>query len=129
MNSFTQLHTDQRQWTRAFSTSKHGVRQDAPQADWIHGSQQNDLVNAALQQPKWYNETIKVGSIAEAVYRMFSPGYFSSWEAFASTLYIEQNSAATNFLSLEYIHNNIHVSFSRPEVQIGLLRLSAYHMF
>ncbi|MCJ1463962.1 hypothetical protein MMC07_002572 [Pseudocyphellaria aurata] len=112
-------------WTRAFSTSKWGIRpKPFPEANWIHGSQQNELVNIALQHPAWYSEPIKIGSIAEAVYRMFAPGYFSSWEAFASTLYVSQNPGATNFLSLEFIHNNIHNFVGGSDLKTGIGQMS-----
>jgi hypothetical protein len=48
------------------------------------------------------------GSIAHNVFRLLSDQYFKSYEPFASTIYQDQHSV-TEYLSLEMIHNNIHV--------------------
>lgn len=119
MHPSEQIYADQRQWVQCIATSKFGVVKNTPPEKWIHGVQNWEKANDALQHPAWYdlNDTtgtappLNLGSIGEAVYRMFSPNYFDSWQAFASTLYNEKNPGGKNFLSLEYIHNNIHVSF------------------
>jgi tyrosinase len=41
------------------------------------------------------------------VYRLFLPDYISSFSQFATTKY-RTEVKATSYLSLEYIHNNIH---------------------
>jgi hypothetical protein len=62
-----------------------------------------------MNNPLWYGKGS--GSFADAVARMLSPGYFDSWETFASTVHNSPTApTATNFMSLEYIHNIVHVS-------------------
>ena len=51
-------------------------------------------------------------SLSEAVNRMFTPEYNGTWGTFASTKWHSENETdiQTGYLSLEYIHNNVHVS-------------------
>ena len=105
--------------TRA--TSKWGVL--TPEADpeepWNDGIQNWAAANEALalRSDKDWQDWKAGGTIAEAVCRMFSPGYHSSWESFASTSYKTEGGPRPEpnnpgYLSLEFIHNKIHVSFS-----------------
>lgn len=52
------------------------------------------------------------GFLADAVNRLFTPEYTNHWEHFASTKWYNEGSweTETGFLSLEYVHNNVHVS-------------------
>lgn len=52
------------------------------------------------------------GTLADAVGRMFSDGYHSTYEQFSSTKWYgsKETQVASGYLSLEYIHNNVHVS-------------------
>ena len=62
----------------------------------------------AMKDPLWYAGD--GGSFADAVSRMLSPKYFDSWESFSSTVHNPPTAdKARHFLSLEYIHNVIHV--------------------
>lgn len=55
----------------------------------------------------WWNP----GSFSDAVNRMLSPGYSSTWAQFASTKWYGERKSddGLGYLSLEYIHNNVHV--------------------
>ena len=102
------------QWNRCIATSRYGILADPPipqgrEPNWINGVNNWEEANAALSGPGWYGES--GGSLADAVKRMLSPGYFKSWETFASTRWNNPKDIGnTEFLSLEYIHNVIHVS-------------------
>ncbi|SCO82768.1 uncharacterized protein FRV6_06981 [Fusarium oxysporum] len=50
------------------------------------------------------------GTLADAVNRLFSKKYTDSWETFASTKWWKEScqNVSTGYLSLEYIHNNVH---------------------
>lgn len=52
------------------------------------------------------------GTLADSINRMFSRDYNKNWGEFASTKWIKEGHGddTTGFLSLEYIHNNVHVS-------------------
>jgi tyrosinase len=86
---------------------------DSGGSEWVYGVENYADSNAALQNPQWYSTqgdpTTHTGAIGELVYRMFTKDYFKSWETFASTKYYTEH-PDTDYLSLEYIHNNIHVS-------------------
>ena len=76
----------------------------------------NSKVAQALSNPRGEHWQEGV-SIAQNVYRILTEEYFQSYETFAST-YLStklakgesQKIKATEYLSLEMIHNNIHVS-------------------
>jgi len=60
-----------------------------------------------LQDTPWYSKN--PGTLADAVNRLFSPDYTPNWGTFASTKWNrEQPQKATEWLSLEYIHNVLH---------------------
>jgi hypothetical protein len=73
----------------------------------------NDIVavDRALNSHRWFTEgnAHSKDNIAHAVYVLLSTDY-DSYAAFASTEYNKQLDA-TQAVNLEYIHNNIHVSF------------------
>lgn len=117
-----QKWADTLQFNPTRATSKYGIltaRRD-PAEPWNSGIQNWSLANEALrlrndpEGQKWKAG----GTIAEAVSRMFSPSYHSSWESFATTKYSEKDEKGNliptepGYLSLELIHNKIHVSFS-----------------
>jgi len=58
------------------------------------------------------------GTLADSVNRMFSPKYNDTWGQFASTKWTKEGygNSMNGFLSLEYIHNNVHVriNYSSP---------------
>lgn len=56
---------------------------------------------------------VSPGTFSDAVNRMFSPGYYKYWEEFCSTRWYSEDHNTyppMGYLSLEYIHNNVHVS-------------------
>jgi hypothetical protein len=80
-----------------------------PDPSWINGANNWLTVNNLLQTADW-SPGPDAGPLGEAVYKLLSPGYSSSWETFETTLYT--NTDPNNFMSVEYIHNYIHVSYS-----------------
>jgi hypothetical protein len=79
---------------------------------WTNGIENWNEANIALQNPVWYKEKGNLGSLSEAVYRLFTDDYAKSWETFSSTSYANQGLPGSEWLSLEYIHNNVHVSLA-----------------
>ena len=99
-------------WSNSVGTSRFGIFVDphhgqGPKLGWVNCVNLWKYRNQALADLGWNHGD--GGSLAEAVSRMLSPGYFDCWETFASTKW---NSPKTNtgYLSLEYINNIIHVS-------------------
>lgn len=89
---------DERQWSNAIATSRHGIDRADVTASWVGGVNNWTKSNEAIQGGNG------VTSIPDQIYRLFATD-FSSWESFSST-----KSQPIDFLSLEGIHNNIHVS-------------------
>jgi tyrosinase len=107
-------------WDKCIATSRYGLLGNDP-AKWASGINNWEDCNAAMQNPQWYEGN--PGSIAEAVYRLFTDEYFKSWETFSSTKY-HSVTVGSEYLSLEYIHNNIH-NFTGG---IEMVQLGAGHM-
>ena len=90
------------------ATSRYGILADQPESAWRNGVNNWESCDSALADPPWYGEGS--GLLADAVNRMLSPGYFRHWEPFASTRH-NNPKWATHYMSLEYIHNVVHVSY------------------
>ena len=90
------------------------MRMDQPESQWNKGVNNWEYANEGIKNPQWYDgqpEPYKSSSFADAVSRLFTPGYFNSWDTFASTIHNDPtNTKNTDFMSLEYIHNIVHVS-------------------
>lgn len=109
--------TDSSQWDRCISTSRWGVftKKIEPNEEWVKGEVKDDRVDHALKTHGWYQEKntkLVQGNIQAVMYRLFAHT-FTSWEMFATTRYDGKSKKlpAEEFLSLEFVHNNIHVSF------------------
>lgn len=98
------------QWSKCIATSRYGIDVSKDPAVWTHGIQNWQEINIALEAPKWYKGAL--GSLSEAVYRLFTDNYARSWQTFASTSHAGQAMPGSEWLSLEYIHNNVHVSLA-----------------
>lgn len=69
----------------------------------------NAKVKTALEHPEGGHWESGV-SIAENVYRILSEDYFQSYETFSSTYFSDEAVLKpVEYLSLEMIHNKIHV--------------------
>jgi len=77
-------------------------------AEWMDGKVDNSKVADALNGHPWYGKDVDNVPIAEMVYRLYLPDYISSFTQFATTKYRPGKNAPSAYLSLEYIHNNIH---------------------
>jgi tyrosinase len=97
------------QFDKCIGTSRYGIFDKQPPEVWVEGIENNDRITTSLEHPDWEGEAS--GSIANNVYRLLSESYFKSYEPFSSTIYQKQYSV-TEYLSLEMIHNNIHVKLS-----------------
>ena len=103
-------------WDQCVATSRYGIVNGGDKS-WVWGVENFTDSNNALQNPAWYAQNS--GTIGELVYRLFTPNYFKSWEFFASTKYYSEH-PDTDYLSLEYIHNNIHVFTGGGDMNTGL---------
>ena len=106
------------------ATSRYGIRADQPDSVWRDGINNWQACDAGLADPQWYGEGS--GSLTDAVSRMLTPGYFDHWEPFASTVHNSPKNA-TNFMSLEYIHNIVHVSSTatpRPSIELMIMSIT-----
>ncbi|KAL4943076.1 hypothetical protein BDV06DRAFT_221592 [Aspergillus oleicola] len=94
-----------------FSKPQRTSRYANPQTqDWVKGTQQDELVDDALQNPNWQWHDPKdptTGTLSDNVFRLLNDTYFQSYKTFASTKK-EPGQTPTESLSLEMIHNNLH---------------------
>lgn len=105
--------TQENQWRETKATSRHAT--DDPARAWVDGVQDANAVNTAMQgninvsNPQ--GGLISIGSIGDLYHRLLSRDYFTSWQAFAST-YLFRAKLTTDYLSVEFIHNSLHVRLS-----------------
>ncbi|KPM45298.1 hypothetical protein AK830_g1254 [Neonectria ditissima] len=125
-------------WGQCSAISRFGLfSEDGKTFTGLDGENNFTEANLTLSQfsKNWYNPYKKEkrsefeppGTLADAVHRMFTSKYTDTWDTFASTKHwkeSEQN-ISTGYLSLEYIHNNVHnltggSNYQKPkEGQIG----------
>src|SRR5579871_2931917 len=109
MKDFTDLHYS----NVIIGTSRRAIPTTGgpinPSAPWIKGTNNTDAVHTAISDPQDDGAWSFQGSISDYVYRLLAPGNMSSWEAFASTEN-RDNGSSTDFMSVEDVHNYIHVS-------------------
>ncbi|EFY96910.2 tyrosinase [Metarhizium robertsii ARSEF 23] len=94
-------------YNKSIGTSRYG---NPSLPDWVQGFVDNAKIEEAMENPEAPNWQKGV-SIAENVYRILTDVYFQSYETFSSTYltHDKKNLKPTEYLSLEMIHNNIHV--------------------
>lgn len=118
------------QWSETKATSRYGIFIDSSAKGFIglDGVNNVGVANNQLVDMKWSpitdNQKAQVekknedfylkwspGTLSDAVNRMLSPNYNSTWGQFASTKWTHEGhgNSMSGFLSLEYIHNNVHV--------------------
>ncbi|KAJ4245277.1 hypothetical protein NW762_014147 [Fusarium torreyae] len=110
-------------WSKCTATSRYGLRsEDGINWEGLEGFNNFDEANNTLSkfQEGWYppystgdkrREDFKgPGTLADAVNRLFSSQYTDTWETFSSTKWWNESARdiSTGYLSLEYIHNNVH---------------------
>lgn len=72
----------------------------------------------ALGDHQWYDSKAS-GSIAENASRLMNTDYFDNWSAFASTRY-QSSGSAQGWLSLEGLHNELHVGLLVVIVHVSI---------
>lgn len=93
-------------------TSRHAISWYTEKKDWIEGVTNVEQANTALEHPEWSSkapETLKHDTIKDVVQRLLNPDYNVSFEQFISTKYVGQKDDPKEYMSLEALHNNIHV--------------------
>ncbi|KAH8660069.1 common central domain of tyrosinase-domain-containing protein [Xylariales sp. PMI_506] len=111
-------------WSQCSGVSRYGIfTQDGGKTyTGLDGVNNFQSANAYLNtfSKRWYNpyskdhpdhdKWVPPGTLADSVNRMFSPQYNSTWGTFASTKWWNESEQliSTGYLSLEYIHNNVH---------------------
>ncbi|TVY78681.1 Tyrosinase [Fusarium oxysporum f. sp. cubense] len=111
-------------WSKCSATSRYGLfSKDGKNFTGLEGVNNFNEANNIFSQfdENWYNPYDKdrkdrddlfkpPGTLADAVNRLFSKKYTDSWETFASTKWWKESAqdVSTGYLSLEYIHNNVH---------------------
>ena len=111
-NRSFEVFVNRSKWDQCVGTSRYGLFQSQPSSSWADGVVNNSKVDSALQNHNWYAKYDLAGScqpIQDVVYRLFSDNW-KSWKQFSTTQYNKSEPpVGQDFLSLEFIHNNIHV--------------------
>ena len=100
------------QWNTPIGTSRHP---ETP-ANFNAGISNIQKVGAALDKPDWTTVAgpKSAGTIREVVSRLINDKYFNNYSKFASTRYVHSGKRSDpqprDWLSLENLHNAIHVS-------------------
>ncbi|KAM0229071.1 hypothetical protein ACHAPO_010226 [Fusarium lateritium] len=132
-------------WSEATGTSRYGifVNKGAKKFIGLEGVNNAWVANNHLSNMTWYPITDRQkaqakksnkdfylkwnpGTLADSVNRMFSPKYNSTWGQFASTkwTYEGYGNSMNGFLSLEYIHNNVHNIVGGSDFATGVGHMS-----
>jgi hypothetical protein len=81
------------------------------EASWDKGVNNYTYANDAIQTAQFYGRKVPHGFLSDKVYRMLNSEYLKSWKDFATTKYSsEAKKDWEGYLSLEFVHNNMHVS-------------------
>ncbi|KAF4337286.1 hypothetical protein FBEOM_8875 [Fusarium beomiforme] len=108
-------------WSQCTATSRYGIKsEDGKTFTGLNGVNNFLEANAIFSQfdENWYNpfrdgkkdQFKPPGTLADAVNRLFSSKYTDTRNTFASTKWWKESAqnVSTGYLSLEYIHNNVH---------------------
>ncbi|KAJ2985275.1 hypothetical protein NUW58_g5624 [Xylaria curta] len=101
-------------WDKCTATTKYGLHKGSDFNTATDHGQHVEKSNLALNVHPWLednegpkNPNPRLQSLRHEVQRLFTYD-FTAWGCFASTIYGGKGTPPTDFLSLEFIHNNIH---------------------
>jgi hypothetical protein len=110
-----------RQWSKTSGTSRWAIRRQKdgsiPETE-LEGINLWRITNDAVAEHRYYTQMkddsdptgIRQHPLGDLVYRLLDPKIEQSWKAFATTKYQKTGPAWTDYINIEYIHNNLHVS-------------------
>ncbi|KAK1514600.1 uncharacterized protein CCOS01_13881 [Colletotrichum costaricense] len=111
-------------------TSRYGItNKHTPTTQEALGIENNASVAEALQTPDWNSmeehklDPNMTGSLQDQVHRLLTAGYFPDYATFATTEYGSPKLSpppATGWLSLEFLHNCIHVWTGGDDAKTGM---------
>lgn len=103
------------QWPHCLETSRHGIK--LVNGKWVLGENNNDQASKALENKRYQKDPgddRDGASLKNVVGRMLTNDYLKDYLHFASTKYHPKNEkeeyTGKNFLSLEEVHDQVHVS-------------------
>ncbi|KAF4981580.1 hypothetical protein FZEAL_2646 [Fusarium zealandicum] len=125
-------------WSLTSGTSRYGIFVDPTEQrfkglsgvnnSWEAKKQFSNMTWEAITDKQKNDPCFKwsLGTLADAVNRMFSEQYHSTWGQFASTKWVkeQQGDGKTGFISLEYIHNNVHDFVGGSDYKTGVGHMS-----
>ncbi|KAI1814571.1 common central domain of tyrosinase-domain-containing protein [Poronia punctata] len=126
-------------WSQCSGVSRHGIIKEADGTcrglegvnnfkaanEWINRFSTN-ISNPYPCRHEEHGKWRAPGSLADAVNRMFSTDYTQTWATFSSTKWFSESESkpGAEYMSLEYIHNNIHNLAGGSKFQTGVGHLS-----
>lgn len=107
-----------RQWSKCSGTSRWGIKDPKDEDIWSPGVNNFQQIKAAIESQAWYTpedqgdqKEILSKSLGDLVYRLLCTDV--DWPDFSTTASLAPHSKWEKWVSLEYIHNNLHVSPSQ----------------
>ena len=106
------------QWSKCAGTSRWGIKTGVDEKDYMLGINNWQGCNEAIDGHQYENtgSPINNATVADLCYRILAPDYAKDWQTFATTGKHRETLGMKDwvkFLSLEYIHNNLHVGAHR----------------
>ncbi|RWA09877.1 hypothetical protein EKO27_g5246 [Xylaria grammica] len=126
-------------WSQCSGVSRYGITQTGDNAyAGLEGVNNFEAANESINKysdpslnpyPEGdpnHDKWVAPGSLADAVNRMFSKDYNRTWATFASTKWWNdsERKISTGYMSLEYIHNNVHILAGGYSLETGLGHMS-----
>ena len=104
-----------KQWSKCAGTSRWGIKTGVDEKEYMLGINNWQSCNAAIDGHQYEDPPAPINgaTITDICYRLLAPEYARDWQTFATTGADRQTLDMKDwikFLSLEYIHNNLHVS-------------------
>ena len=102
------------QWSECAGTSRWGIKDEVDKSEWMLGINNWQGCDGAIDGHQYEDkgDSINSDTISDLCYRILAPGYAQDWQTFATTGTDRkslQSKDWVKYLSLEYIHNNLHV--------------------
>lgn len=93
-------------------TSRYGITSLSPSPKESAGENNYEAVGQAIRGHQYEDKSpINQLTVADLVYRLLTYKRYKEWASFASTVTHKGSTHWRDYISLEYIHNNLHVSW------------------
>ncbi|KAL7936597.1 hypothetical protein V8C35DRAFT_295919 [Trichoderma chlorosporum] len=109
-------------WAEPSATSRYGITSHGQYYHGLEGINNFTAANQALANDHQFPFLESSGTLSDAVNRLLSSSFVTTWEKFASTKWHENSPSnqPTSYLSVETIHNTVHNLTGGSNLKTGL---------